>query len=64
VKGQRRELLTSYEQKLDGMDKNEVARQAVLDKAAAAPRVPVVRACGAYARRSRVWRDARAWCGG
>ena len=45
MKGQRRELLTSYEQKLDGMDKNEVARQAVLDKAAAAPRVPVVRAC-------------------
>jgi hypothetical protein len=43
VKGQRRELLTSYEQKLDGMDKNEQARQEVLARAAAQPPVHMVR---------------------
>ncbi len=45
VKGQRRELLTSYEEKVDGvgMDTNEVKRQEVLARAAAAPPVPVVR---------------------
>jgi hypothetical protein len=44
VKGQRRELLTAYEQKLDGADVNEAKRQAALSLAAAQPPVPVVRA--------------------
>ena len=43
VKGQRRELLISAEKRIDGLDKHESAVQAALERAAAAPPVPVVR---------------------